>query len=359
MNHLFHHEMAPVGDWSLAVLILVIWVLLGGLVARIAFAVLTRWASKAHFQFTNMFVRALPVPIYVLVIITGFMVSVKNAPFLDSDVQILFHWLHIALFVAFIYLADNVLQGLIRDLEKRHQGLLESHFLFSAFIHILVWVLGAMFILDGLNISITPILASLGVGSLAVALGFQSTFMNLFSGIYLLLDKPVHMGDYVKLSTGEEGNVEKIGWRTTQIRTPANHMVILPNSKLAENLLQNYTQPDPTCAFSVEVGVDYASDLQQVEALTVEVARGIQQNVPGADKAYAPSVSFHDFGSYSVNFSVNLQALNYGSTFKMKHEFIKALHARYRQEKIVMPFPVQSIEFRNAPPPDLGQRRSS
>lgn len=358
MNHLFHHDLAPAGDWTLAALILVIWVLLGWLIARVVFLVLNRWASKTHFQFSNMFVRALPVPIYVLVIITGFMVSVKNAPFLDADVVVIFHWLRVALFVTLIYLTDNVLQGSVRDLEKKHQGVREAHFLFSAFIHIGVWAFGTMFVLDSIGISITPILASLGVGSLAVALGFQSTFSNLFSGIYLLMDKPVRLGDYVKLSSGEEGNVEKIGWRTTQIRTPANHMVILPNSKLAENLVQNYTQPDPSCAFSVEAGVDYDSDLKRVEAVTVEVARAIQQRVSGADKNYQPSVSFHDFGSYSVNFSVNFQAENYGATFTMKHEFIKSLHERYRQEKIVMPFPVQSVELRNAPP-DWGGKRSS
>ncbi len=357
-NHLFHHDLAPVGDWTLAGLILVIWILLGWLIARLAFLVLKQWAAKTHFQFSNMFVRALPVPIYVLVIITGFMVSVKNAPFLDADVAVISHWLNVAMFVALIYLADNVLQGLIRDLEKKHQGIREAHFLFSASIHIGVWALGTMFVLDSLGISITPILASLGVGSLAVALGFQSTFTNLFSGIYLLMDKPVHLGDYIKLSTGEEGNVEKIGWRTTQIRTPANHMVILPNSKLAENLIQNFTLPTPVCAFSVEAGVDYASDLKKVEAVTVEVASAIQQRVPGADKNYQPSVSFHGFGIYSINFSVNLQAQFYGATFTMKHEFIKALHERYRQEKITMPFPVQSVELRNAPP-DWGAKRPS
>ncbi len=204
----------------------------------------------------------------------GFIFSSRYAPFLDADETKILRALKVLLLLALVYLADNIFQSLMLFLESRHGDLKNSRVFFSALIHILVWALGLLVLLDSLGISITPLLASLGVGSLAVALGFQSTFANLFSGMYLLIDKPVRVGHFVRLSSGEEGFVEVIGWRSTQIRTLSNHLVILPNSKLAENLIQNFTLPNPRCSFSVEAGVDYDSDLDRVEKVALEVARG-------------------------------------------------------------------------------------
>jgi small-conductance mechanosensitive channel len=115
-------------------------------------------------------------------------------------------------------------------------------------------------------------------------------------------------------------------------------------------LIQNFTLPTPVSNFNVEAGVDYESDLNHVEKVTLEVAYQIQTTVKDADPNFKPMVFFHDFGSYSINFSVILQTLNYGANGLVKHEFVKALHQRFNQEKINMPFPIQSVELRNAPP---------
>lgn len=351
MDKLFHHDVAVVGDWTLASILLVLWLVVGFFTVRVLFALIRRSASRSPaFQFGNVLAQALPVPFYVLLVLTGFMFSSRFAPFLQSDEDRILRLLKILLCLAVVYLADKALLGLLRGLEGRYDDLRNSHVFFSALIHIVVWFVGILFVLDSSGVSITPLLASLGVGSLAVALGFQSTFANLFSGIYLLVDKPAQVGDFVKLSTGEEGTVEMIGWRSTRIRTLADHWVVLPNSKVAENLLLNLSRPRPACSFSVEVGVDYGSDLEQVEKVTLETALEIQRKAPGASRTFQPSVSFHTFGSSAVQFSVNLEAERFAASYGVKHAFIKALHQRYRKERIVMPFPIQTVEFRGPVP---------
>lgn len=187
------------------------------------------------------------------------------------------------------------------------------------------------------------------MGSLAVALALQSTLANLFSGFYLLLDKPVKAGDFIKLESGEEGYVDAIGWRSTRIRMLANNTIVLPNSKLSETQVLNYYLPEPECAVLVQVGVDYASDLEKVEKVTIEVARGIQKEVEGAVTGFEPFIRYHTFADSSINFTVILRAKEFTANYLMKHEFIKRLHARYLKEGIVIPFPQRTVEFRGTP----------
>ena len=101
---------------------------------------------------------------------------------------------------------------------------------------ILVFLLGGLVILETLGVAIPPLVAALGVGGIAVALALQDILSNLFAGVYLLAEKPVRVGDFVKLETGHEGTVADIGWRTTQIRVP-NSTIIVPNAKLAQGVL--------------------------------------------------------------------------------------------------------------------------
>jgi small-conductance mechanosensitive channel len=348
-------DLTTVGTWSLAGGVFAAWVVVGSILIHLIFLVIRKWAYKSG-SLLSMLAKALPAPLYILVPITGIMFSIRFAPFLKTDEASILHVLRIILSLSVVYLVDNIIQGVIGEIEHRNQALKNSHFLFTASVHIVVWALGLMIILDTLGISITPLIASLGIGSLAVALAFQSTLSNLFSGIYILVDRPVHAGQYIKLSTGEEGTVEFIGWHSTQIRTLGNHMIILPNSKLAENLLQNYSLPNSRWGFSVEMGVDYSSDLARVEAVTMEVADQIQQTVSGATRDSKPSVCFHDFAASSINFSVNFEAEDYAKVYLIKHEFIKAVHARFRQEGIKIPAMVQTFQFQAETPATLSAK---
>ena len=100
-------------------------------------------------------------------------------------------------------------------------------------------VIGGLVLLGHLGITITPILTALGIGGLAVALALQDTLSNLFAGFHLLADRPVSVGDVVRLENGMEGVVEDIGWRSTRIRQPGEDLIIVPNAKLAQGILTN------------------------------------------------------------------------------------------------------------------------
>ena len=201
----------------------------------------------------------------------------------------------------------------------------------------LVIGIGALVVLNGLGVSITPMLTALGVGGLAVALALQEPLGNLFAGITTSAAGQVRVGDYVQLDSGIEGYVEDFGWRLTRIRMLSGNLVLVPNARLAQAVVTNYHLPAHELDVQVDVGVAYASDLGKVERVTAEVAESVMRDVPGGVPGFQPRVRFHTFAATSINFSVVMRVTEFVDQFVVKHEFVKRLHARYGQEGIVIP----------------------
>lgn len=232
--------------------------------------------------------------------------------------------------------------GMIDLHTERSNTTLPKTSLLTNIVNILIYIVGTIIVLQYYGISVAPIITALGVGGMALALGLQETLANIFAGLYLILSKQVRIGDFVKLSTGEEGCVTDITWRFTTIQSTAGNDIIVPNQKIASAILTNYNRPLPAISITIAVGVSYDSDLEEVERITLEIAQAVMEKIdPG--NAFSPSVRFHTFGPSSINFNVNLQTHAFMNQYLLKHEFIKALTSRYRQEHICIPYPIQTI----------------
>lgn len=350
MDLSFYHDLSAPERWILAGGVLLAWALLGLSLVQLLLKRLARLAERTENKTDDHLVAALALPLRALVLLSGVLAAVHFSPMDAPGRADLSQWLKISFLGLGVFLADGLFQGLLRDLEKKYGEIRHSHVMFSVLIHLAVWGLGSLMVLETLGIPITPILASLGVGSLAVALALQPVLANLFSGFYLLMDKPLKAGDFIRLESGEEGYVDSIGWRTTRIRMLPNTLVVVPNSRLTESRLLNYDLPDKECAVLVEVGVDYDSDLKRVEAVTVEEARKAQKGVEGAVPGFEPFIRYHTFADSSINFTVILRSKTFVDNYLLKHEFIKALHERYRKEGITIPFPQRTLEWRGGAP---------
>ena len=312
---------------------------------RVLLGALNRAAAKSATRWDDVTIAALKGPLVLLIIISTGWVAGKFSGVPIVERELLDQAIRVGVVLAILMFTDRFLRAAI-DL---HKEVLEAVHLTRGFARalarIVVLILGSLVILDTLRISITPLLASLGVGGLAIGLALQGTLANLFAGMQIISDRPIRIGDFVKLETGEEGYVTEIGWRATRIRMLPNNTVIIPNSKLADSILRNYYLPDPELAVLVDVGVSYDSDLAQVERATIAVAKEIQETVPGAVPEFAPFIRFHTFDSSSINFTVIMRAREFVDNYLMKHEFIKRLHMRYRNEKIVIPFPIRTLDM--------------
>lgn len=248
----------------------------------------------------------------------------------------------IVIFSATIVLA-RIAAGFVDSYANRIKGVVASTSIFINLTKLVVFLVGTLIILQSLGISISPVLATLGVGGLAVALALKDTLSNLFSGLHIIASKQLRPGDYVKLDTGEEGYVTDITWRNTAIRALPNNMIIVPNSKLASTIVTNYYQPAKVMSVLVQVGVSYDSDLAKVEEVTIEVAKEVLRKVKGGVPEFEPFIRYHTFADFSINFTVILRAKEVVDQYLVKHEFIKRLHERYKKEGIEIPFPIRTV----------------
>jgi small-conductance mechanosensitive channel len=216
-------------------------------------------------------------------------------------------------------------------------------------VRIVVIILGLLVILAGLNLQITPILTALGVGGLAVALALQDTLANLFAGFYLTVAKHIRIGNYIKLSSGEEGYLVDIDWRASRLRQLTNNTVLVPNAKLSQSIVTNYDLPDHEIVVTIEASVDYVSDLDGVERIAIEVARDVMRTVQGGVPGFDPLVRFHTFGDPGIGFSATLRAQNFADQYLVRHEFVKRLQKRFLSEGITIP--IKSLVQRHDVPP--------
>jgi small-conductance mechanosensitive channel len=159
----------------------------------------------------------------------------------------------------------------------------------------ITWILGgtliAVQISDALGISLTPALTALGVGSLSVALALQDTLSNFFSGVYLLIDRPVRPGDFVRLDSGHEGYVDVIGWRSTRLSTLAPSSVIVPNAALSKAIITNFGAANPRLLLGTTLDVALEEAPSKVEPVLVDVATGAT-DIAGVEAKPAPFVRF-------------------------------------------------------------------
>ncbi|MEJ5369559.1 MAG: mechanosensitive ion channel family protein [Bryobacteraceae bacterium] len=215
----------------------------------------------------------------------------------------------------------------------------------AATIRILWAIPGILVLLNLLNISLAPALTALGVGGIAVSLALKDTLANLFSGFYISMAGNIHKGDYVQLDSGQEGFVEDVSWRITTLRTLQNNLVVIPNSKLSEALVTNYSYPEKKLAVRIPVSVSYDADIDHVERVIleeVEAARGLE----GLLFDPPPVVRFNPgFGDSALNLSLIVHVAEFTQQFAVQDQLRRRILARFRRERIQIPFPIRTLDL--------------
>lgn len=213
------------------------------------------------------------------------------------------------------------------------------------FARILIYSLAFLVALDSLGVSITPLLASLGVGSLAVGLALQDTLGNLFSGFYLYVDRPIAIGDWIRLESGIEGQVAAIGWRSTHLLVPQENMVVIPNSKLSSSILVNFNLPIQGTTLQIPLGVAYDSDLDRVEKTLVDAVSGVAARMPGFFESNGePLIRFTKFGESSIDLVLSVKARSFPDQGVIRHELIKEIKSAFARTAIEIPYPRRVIQ---------------
>ncbi len=301
---------------------------------RIILAKLQRLMAKIRKGNDVTIINALRGKTIYLFVLAGLYGASLGLPLKPAYLNLTYKFLQIAAIFVVTAIATSITIGLIRNYTKQESAFLPSVSIFTNLARAIVLGIGCLISLQALGISITPILTALGVGGLAVALALQDTLSNFFSGLQLIAARQFKPGDYVRLDSGEEGVVTDIAWRTTTIRLLANNLIIIPNAKLAGAVITNFQQPLPELSFPVEVFISYQNDLEKVEAVTMEVARDVVREFPGWVRGVDPVFRFNAFLETGIRIMVSFRIREFTDQFPLRHEFIKRLHQRYREEGI-------------------------
>jgi small-conductance mechanosensitive channel len=249
----------------------------------------------------------------------------------------------VVVLLAATWVAARIVTRLFAGYLRLHPEALPSASLITTLASIAVWSIGLLLVVQSLGIAITPVLTALGVGGLAVALALKDTLENLFSGLQIIASGQIRAGDYIKLEGGIEGYVSDITWRTTTVKDLSDNLVVVPNSKFAQTSFTNYALPARELSVSVPVLVPYDADLALVERATLEAARQVLRENGSATET-EPSLHFTELGNENIKLTVILRLGAFADQFKVRSDFIRRLHARYRNERIGSPFPARTAE---------------
>src|SRR3989338_7194291 len=192
------------------------------LVRKLTLSMMGRWARKTETKVDDIILDTIRHPSIYWSIAIGLYVAVGLSSFHPKIADYSLKTIHIIIVLSVTLALANLISRLIQYAIESRELPLPATGLSRTIIKAVILTIGILIILSSLGISITPLITALGVGGLAVALALQDTLSNLFAGIHILVERPIRVGDYIKLSSGEEGYVMDIGWRTTRIRMLGN-----------------------------------------------------------------------------------------------------------------------------------------
>jgi len=203
----------------------------------------------------------------------------------------------------------------------------------------ILWILGVTLILANLGIDVTSLVASLGIGGLAVALALQSVLSDLFSSFSIYIDKPFQVGDFIKIGA-DMGEVEKIGLKSTRIRTLLGEELVVANKELTTARVQNFKRMKKRRE-SFSLGVVYNTDTKKINTIP-KMVEEIIKKVEGAE---FDRCHFAKFADSSLNFDIvyYIDSPDYVAYMDIKQEINLAIFNKFATEKIEFAYPTQTI----------------
>lgn len=252
-----------------------------------------------------------------------------------TDILILMALLFGVVFISGI--ATNLVKSRILGLTGFNRGAQEA---VAVIIKYSLIILGTLVVLQiwGLDISSLTILASaLGVG---IGFGFQDIAKNFGSGLVLIFERPIQVGDFIEIGT-YMGTVERIGARSTLIRTLNNISIIVPNSRFLETEVINWSHHNPVSRLKLPVGVEYGSDMKKVKQALLDATKDHEGVLPFP----APQILFKGFGESYLDFELLVWTKEPSKQYLLKSDIYFRIEELFREQDIKIPFPQQDLHL--------------
>lgn len=310
-----------------------------------------RWGHRfAAFTSTDLddrILKRITPSISLLLTFLGVYLAFKTLPLHEKLFRLLSGGLFVANVVIICILLYRILhETLIWYGERQHEGQSGA---FSRQMAPMVEKIAMLFIISAalmvvlkhFNYDILSLVTALGIGSLAIGMAAKDTLAHVISGFTLMVDRPFRIGDRIQLVGGQVGDVQDIGLRSTKIKTLDNQLLIIPNSDLCNTMLTNQAFPDNRIKGRINVGVGYDSNVEQVKQLLVAIALEVDEVLHEP----LPEAFFVAFGDSALQMSLFFWVEEYGDLFSTTDKINSRIIARFREQKITIPFPIRTVHM--------------
>jgi small-conductance mechanosensitive channel len=251
----------------------------------------------------------------------------------------------ILILILILVVAKTVIEILKRIFKRQVTGknldIGKSHAILQLLKYIL-WIVAIILCLDTLGINLTILLAGSAALLVGLGLGLQHVFQDFISGIILLFEGTIKVGDIVEIQDQTVGRVKEIGLRTSKIETRNNIIMIIPNAKFISDSVINWSHIEKKSRFSVSVGVAYGSDAELVRKILIECALEHQE----VSKKPQPFVKFEDFGESSLDFEIYFWTSNTFGVEIVKSDLRFMINKKFKENGVQIPFPQRDIHIK-------------
>ncbi len=328
----------PMNPWVILPLVILATAIVAYLINAVILWFLRRIVQRTSKEMDDRIYQLLERYLFPLLSVAGLLLIVDAVPLPVEVLRAIHRLLILSGLLLGVFFLTKAALLILHHFEAHYEAVANIKGPVEILTKIIFVTVGAMIILDNLGISLTPLITTFGIGSLAVAIALQDTLGNFFAGLYIKADRPIELDQYVRLESGQEGYVDHIGWRSTRIRALQNNIIVVPNSKLAQTIITNFNLPGKQMALLIPIGVSYDSDPQRVEEILVDEAKKAVGEVDGLLGDPEPFVRFiPGFGDFSLNFTLTCQVRQFMDQFLVQHELRKRILKRFEKEKIHIP----------------------
>lgn len=301
-----------------------------------SFKVLTK---KTSTQIDDIILHHIKIPSILIGILISLHITIEFSNLPEKYHPVLIKSIYTLFIVSVTVFFANISVAIIKHVFELKKLPTTGTTLTFIIIQVLIYLTGTLVLLSYLNIPIAPLITTLGIGGLAVGLALKDTLSNIFSGLYILIEKRVNVGDFIEIDEKKRGFVIDINWRTTVVKTLSEDFIIIPNEKLAQSIIINYSKPIDYIRTSIEIPVSYDTDIDKFEKVVMEEVELFSKEDDAIISEPKPVLRFEPgFGNSSLNFTLFVFCKDYNSTFYVKSQLRKRILKRLRKEKIEIPY---------------------
>jgi small-conductance mechanosensitive channel len=314
--------------------------------------VIQHWTKKTKTKLDDIIFDIIRWPILILLMLYGVVTSLEVLDLPDYAVDIVAQGYFITLILVATWLIYKLFKDVLIYYGKVYAERTDTQIddilipVIEKVGAIIIVVVALVILLSYTGIDLTMLAVGSIVISMVIAFALQDTISNFFSGIYILTDRPFKIGDMILLESGEVCRIVHIGMRSTRLYNTLEHtMIILPNNRMANDKIVNFTEPDMQFRITIKVGVAYGTDPEKITSILYSIAEK-HPNVLKSPEQYKPNVRFSKFGESSLDFELWVWIDDVLKRFDVTTELNKEIDKMFKKKKIEIPFPQRVVWMR-------------